>query len=184
VTEADTPLLTDGYLTDFSTISSSSNEIDPSLKEFQDIARLKIELPQGLRYVSLDIEDGMASLYAYDLFSKVGITLFAAPRTASQEEAINFAKDISKFIPNFKDNPILEIAETPTILPASETSGLKDATWWQGKTQTGDEAHIVLLPRKDNKGTYLIIGGGPSPYFEGQEENFEKSLSTLKALPR
>jgi hypothetical protein len=169
---------------DFSSSSSDSNKIDPSLKEFQDLARLEIELPNGLRYVPLDLEDGMASLYAYDTVTNVGITLFAAPRTAEQAEALSFAKDISKFIPNFKDNPILQISETPTALPASDTSGLKDATWWQGKTQTGDEVHIVLLPRKDDKGTYLIVGGGPAAYFEGMEENFEKSLATLKALPR
>lgn len=165
-------------------INPVSVKSQETMKNFKLIARAEVDFPKQFNYDTVEIEDNMHAIVGRDAHSKSSLSAIAYKGDASPNQAQEFLQSPdAQALPNLKGAHILEL-EPPTTLPApNPTTGLQSGTMWHARLSNGDDADIVLLRRKDTKGSYLFILSGSKTYFKNNDGAFDALYENFRALP-
>lgn len=152
-------------------------------QNYFDVVKAKVDLPANLKFISVDIDDEGEAIYGYDHLTGMGLTLMAAPVVVDQKEVLPYLDKSQSYIPNTRDNPVVKIGGPQNLPAPKEETNLKDATLWSGTLKDGKDVHVLMLRRKDDKGSYFFLATGKKEYFQANDDYFEQMYNDFRALP-
>lgn len=161
--------------------------VDPVVKEqkdklenFKNLLRLEFELPPGMHYVELDLENGVAALQATSPGRK--ILIMGATRTASPELIASYLREQKSSIPMLMKHDFKISGELQNVAPP-KGSGIAKITVIPGGTIEGNPVYAAYLERSDKKGSYVFLLEANTSQYTQYEGMFDQMLESLKTKP-
>ncbi len=148
------------------------------IKEFKSLTKLDIDLPAGMDYISLDLDDEVATIYGTSLDQERRFTMFASKRKVSVTDVLNFLEVNREALPLIQSYHFLP--EKTIKWPAPTGSGLGEFTIIPATTVKGKTVYGALSHRKDNAGSYFFLFEAREGYFSENEGFFDRLLGSLQ----
>ena len=132
-----------------------------SKRRFAKQTFLKVPLPGHLKYIDVEIEEGVKSIYGYNYHSKEGLTAAARRGPLTMDQVKQYLKEDKDAIPNLNGKKLSNISEVKRIPAAGRKKGIESIEIISADTDKGQKAHVALINRKDKKGSYVFVYTGP-----------------------
>jgi len=152
------------------------------LKEyFQQLIRLKVNLPGHLHYTTVDPEDGIGGLVGTSLKGDETFAVLATRKPVTMKEIMSFLQDSNPSLPMLSDHKV--ITEKIFTEKAPEKTGLGTMTIIPMSEKGNMGMFAVFIPRTDGQGSYLFVREGDKNTFESNEGYYEQMLEEMQAQP-
>lgn len=162
--------------------SQSAKGQQEKLKDyFQQLIRLKINLPGHLHYTTVDPEEGIGGLYGTSIKGDESFAVLATRTPVTMKEIQTFLTEANPSLPMLRDHKL--IPEKIFTEKAPEKTGLASITVIP-MTEKGDMGvFAVFAPRADGKGSYLFLREGNKDTFESNDGYYDQMLEEMQAQP-
>lgn len=148
------------------------------IQEFKALTRLDIDLPGGMDYIPLDLDDEVATISGTSFDQERRFTMFASKRKVSVPEALQFLEVNREALPLIQGYRFLPRKAFHWAAPPQ--SGLGEFTIIPATTVKGKTVFGALSSREDGAGTYLFLFEARAGYFDENEGFFEGLLQSLR----
>lgn len=148
---------------------------------FQQLIRLKINLPGHLYYTTVDPEEGIGGIYGTSINGDESFVVLATRIPVTMKEITKFLEEDDPSLPLLSDHKL--IPERIFTEKAPEQTGLASITVIPMTEKGNMGLFAVFAPRADGNGSYLIIREGHKDTFEANDGYYDQMLEEMRAQP-
>lgn len=156
-------------------------ESEEAKEEFSKAASVEAHFPEEYRFrpIDMDLED-LTGIYAPH--DKMDIAVIAGRMVPADGDVLEYLKSDQTGIPNVDAEDFTLSPKAVEVDPISG-SGMGTGKYWTGRSKSGKEFRVGLMPRADGLGSYLVILSGDANWVNDSDEFFEDLYRSFKALP-
>ena len=152
------------------------------LSKIRDVGRVKFPTPTEMKFAEIDVDPDVFTVYGVSPSKDSHLVFMAHRRVVDSKKAKDFAAEMIQSIPEMSGVTVTNTG-SPDPLEGSLPKGVGKVELTSGKLSNGQEIHMALITRADNKGSYLFVAYGTPSHFEQQEGYYDFMLRNLQILP-
>ncbi len=150
------------------------------LQAFKNLLKLEVTLPQGMNFVELDLDAGVAAMEGTLPGKK--LLIMGAARTATPELIASYLREQKVSIPMLVKHDFKISGDLQNITPP-KGSGISKITLIPGGSHDGYQIFAAYLERGDKKGSYVFLMEASPNQFTQFEGDFDIMVDSLKTKP-